>query len=100
MLVNTERKFNPGERVRSIYDGFEAVVGVISPTWYTVVDSSQHPPKRVVVYLVEFGLGERIFLPEDSLRPAITPAVESGAPFLGVFIDHIYYDHLKGPFTG
>ena len=97
--MENKRKFNTGERVKCVYDGLENVVGVISPTWYTVVDSSQHPPKRVVVYLVEFGLGERIFLPEDSLRPEESPVAEGGAPFLGVFIDHRWCDHLEGPFT-
>ena len=97
--MENKRKFNPGERVNCVYDGLENIVGVISPTWYTVVDSSCHPPKREVVYLVEFGLGERVFLPEDSLGPEESPVAESKEPFLGVFIDHRYYDHLEGPFT-
>lgn len=98
--MNTERKFLPGEKVKCVYDGLENVVGVISPTWYTIVDSSYHPPKRVVMYLVEFGIGERLCLPEDCLEPMGSPSSEGGAPFLGVFIDSSYYDHLEGPFTG
>ena len=42
--MENKRKFNTGERVKCVYDGLENVVGVISPTWYTIVDSSYHPP--------------------------------------------------------